>query len=86
MIFQEEHRHFSAGVFHYEKENAFGSNAYDCTKKFEKGNVGISREILDICSAVLTKYAPPIAYNELTYQSEGLTGHRGLFLCLERST
>ncbi len=42
--------------------------------------VGISREILDIPLSVLTKYAPSITYNELTYQSEGLTGHRGLFM------
>ena len=37
------------------------------------------REIMGICFPVLTNYAPPVTYNELTYQSEGMTGHRGLF-------
>ena len=34
---------------------------------------------MGIHSLVLTNYAPPVTYNELTYQSEGMTGHRGLF-------
>ena len=44
------------------------------------------REIMGISSLVLTNYAPPVTYNELTYQSEGMTGHRGLFLCMEKYT
>src|SRR5699024_449308 len=46
----------------------------------EKYNVVISREILGHNHVILTKYAPPITYNEFTYQSEGVTGHRGLFM------
>lgn len=48
-------------------------------------SVESSREILEIVSLFLTNYATPLTYNEFTYQSEGLTGHRG-FLCITKYT